>query len=193
MTAGVVVGAIPGSGTALYPNLLNNLLGTRLKMVSGYPGSVDLSLALEKGEIQGRCGWSWSTVSTENNWLRDKKVIVTLVLASRKIAELPDVPRAVDFARTDSQRQILDYITSSQLMGRPLAGPPNLPGERLEALRAAFSDSVKDPKLLEEAAAQRIDIDPIDGSALQSIVENFFSAPAAIRDGAKAAIGLPTR
>jgi tripartite-type tricarboxylate transporter receptor subunit TctC len=103
------------------------------------------------------------------------------------------VPRAMDVAKTDSQRKILDYITSSQLMGRPLAGPPNLPRDRLDALRAAFAASVKDPELLEEAAAQRIDIDPIDGQELQGIVENFFTASPEVREGAKAAIGTPTR
>jgi hypothetical protein len=188
MTDEVVVGATPGAGTAMYPNILNNLLGTKLKMVSGYPGAVELSLAMEKGEIQGRCGWSWSSVSTEHDWLRDDKVTITLVLGSRKIAAIPDVPVSTDFAKTDYQRQVLELITSSQLMGRPFAAPPNVPKERIEALRTAFSATMQDPQLREDAAREQLEIDPTDGHALQKIVESFFTAPAEIRDGAKDAI-----
>lgn len=183
----VVVGAIPQSGTDMYPMMLNKLLHTKLKIVTGYQGSSDISLAIERGEVQGRCGWSWSTVSTEGNWLRDKKIIVTIQLAARKIPQLPDVPLVTEFAKTPLDKRIIEYIVSADLIGRPIVAPPGVPANRVKALRDAFDRSMKDPDLIKDAAQIQLNIDPINGVELQKIVMNLFTADPEVIEGAKRA------
>ena len=137
LTREVVLGS-----TAIYhANLLNSLFGAKLKQVRGYPGGNDVVLALERGEVQGRCNWSWSSIiSTRAEWVRDKKINVLLQFADEKHPDLPDVPLVTELAKTEQQRQMLDLVLSSQTMARPFAAPPGIPAERVSALRKAFMD-----------------------------------------------------
>ena len=141
-----------GSSTIYHANLLNSLFGAKLKQVRGYPGGNDVVLALERGEVQGRCNWSWSSIiSTRADWIRDKKLNVLLQFADEKHPELPNVALVTDLAKTEQQRQMLDLVLSTQTMARPFAAPPGVPAERVSALRKAFMDVTKDPDFIAAA------------------------------------------
>jgi tripartite-type tricarboxylate transporter receptor subunit TctC len=180
----------PGAESDVYPNILNNLLGTKFKVVSGYPGVNDLTLALERGEADARCGWSWGAVkAAKPDWLRDKKIYIAVQFATKKHPELPDVPLATELAHNDKERAALDLILTQQVMGRPFAAPPKVPADRVTALRRAFDQSLKDPELLAEAEKAQLEIAPVDGEALQAMVEHMFQAPQDVIEAARKAIG----
>jgi hypothetical protein len=171
-------------------SILNNLLGTNFKVVAGYPGVNDLTLALERGEADARCGWSWGAVkAAKPEWLRDKKIYIAVQFATKKHPELPDVPLATELARNDKERAALDLILTQQVMGRPFAAPPKVPADRVTALRRAFDQSLKDPELLAEAEKAQLEIAPVDGEALEAMVAHMFQAPQDVIDAARKAIG----
>src|SRR3977135_3158846 len=115
-----VGGTRAAADTDQFPRIINGVLGTRMKIVTGYPGGNDVNLALERGEVDGRCGWSWSSVkSTRGSWLTDKKITILMQLSLSKHPDLPDVPLVADLAKTDEQRQILRLIFARQVIGRP--------------------------------------------------------------------------
>ena len=131
---------------------MNGMLGTKMKIVTGYPGGNDVGLAMERGEVNGRCGWSWSSVkATHQNWIDEKKINVLVQLALDKHPDLPDVPLVTDLAKTDEQRQIFKLIFARQVMGRPFLAPPGIPRDRVAALRKAFMDTMKDKDFLADA------------------------------------------
>jgi hypothetical protein len=180
----------PGAESDVYPNILNNLLGTKFKVVAGYPGVNDLTLALERGEADARCGWSWGAVkAAKPDWLRDKKIYIAVQFATKKHPELPDVPLATDLARNEKERAALDLILTQQVMGRPFAAPPKVPTERVTALRRAFDQTMRDPEFLAEADKSKLEIAPVDGEALQAMVEHMFQSPQGVIDDARRAIG----
>jgi tripartite-type tricarboxylate transporter receptor subunit TctC len=129
MTKELIVGGTGGSAdTDQFPKIMNGVLGTKMKLVVGYPGGNDVNLAMERGEVKGRCGWSWSSVkATQMKWVQDKTITVLVQLALGKHPDLPDVPLVMDLARTDEQRAILKTIFARQVMGRPYAAPPGVP------------------------------------------------------------------
>ena len=168
----------PGGDTDVYTNLLNNVFGTKMKLVTGYNSGGAMDLAIERGEVDGRCGWSWSTlISTKASWVTEKKVIFLVQLALEKQPELPDVPLVMDFATTDEQKQILEVALAPQLMGRPLLTPPEIPAERLAALRAAFIASMQDPKFIEDAKRQNLEVSMITGERLETMINHLFAMP----------------
>ena len=143
--------------TYQFPALVNAVLGTKFKIVTGYPGGNDVSLALERGEVQGRCGWSWSSIKTTRfNWVRDKRIVVLVQMSLSKHPDLPDVPLIMDLAKTNEQRQIFKMIFARQTMGRPYLAPPGVPADRLAALRKGFMDTMTDKEFLDEAEAEQI-------------------------------------
>ena len=174
MTREVVLGS-----TAIYhANLLNSLFGAKLKQVRGYPGGNDVLLALERGEVQGRCNWSWSSIiSTRPEWVRDKKINILLQFADAKHPDLPDVPIITDLAKTDRQHQMLDLILSSQTMARPFAAPPGVPVERVNALRKAFIAATKDADFLAAAKTQQLEVSPVNGEQIQDILARISKTP----------------
>jgi tripartite-type tricarboxylate transporter receptor subunit TctC len=162
------------------------VLGTHLKIVEGYPGGNDVALAMERGEVQGRCGWSWSSVkSTHKSWIDDKRMIVLVQLSLNKHPELADVPSVIDFAKNDEQRAILKMIFARQVIGRPYAAPPNLPAERVAALRTAFMDTMKDKDFLTEAEKTDLEINPVSGEDVEKLVKEIYATPADIVAKAK--------
>ena len=176
----------------MYPTILNNLLGANFRIVTGYPGAGDLMMAMERGETQGRCGMTWSAFKTTMpEWVRDKKVFIALQFAVEKHPELPDVPLVTDLARNDLEREALELILAGQAMGRPFAAPPNVPDERVAALRAGFNATMTDPQFLAEAEKQGLEIQPVSGARLQELVERMFKAPPAAIEAARKAISAP--
>jgi tripartite-type tricarboxylate transporter receptor subunit TctC len=174
MTREIVLGATTDS----HANILTNIFGAKLKAVKGYPGGNDVTLALERGEVQGRCNWSWSSImSTRPDWVRDHKINIIVQFSRRKLAELPDVPLVSELARTDTQRQILDLILASQMMARPFAAPPGLPADRVAALRDAFDAAMHDPELAAAARQGGLPLEPVAGREIQDLVTQKAATP----------------
>jgi tripartite-type tricarboxylate transporter receptor subunit TctC len=189
----VIFGAnAPGSESFVYPTILNNLLGANFRIVTGYPGAGDLMMAMERGETQGRCGMTWSAFKTTMpEWVRDKKVFIALQFAVEKHPELSEVPLVTELARNDMERDALGLILAGQAMGRPFAAPPNVPEDRIAALRAGFDRTMADPQFLAEGEKQGLEIQPVSGAKLQELVERMFQAPLAAVDAARKAINSP--
>jgi tripartite-type tricarboxylate transporter receptor subunit TctC len=178
-----------GADTDVFPRILNNVLGTKMKLVTGYPGGNNVDLAMERGEVAGRCGWSWSSVqSTHPDWVKDHKIIVLVQLSLQKHPDLPDVPLVTDLAKTDEQRQILKLIFARQVMGRPFLAPPNLPKDRVDALQNAFQETMKDPEFLSEAAKAKLEINPVSAADITKLLTEVYQTPKEI--AAKAAAAL---
>jgi tripartite-type tricarboxylate transporter receptor subunit TctC len=179
MTREMTVGGTGASAdTDQFPKVVNGVLGTKMKVVSGYPGGNDIVLAMERGELQGRCGWSWSSVkATHGAWIAEKKLNVLVQLALHKHPELPDVPLIVDLATTDAQRQILKLIFARQVMGRPFLAPPGIPADRAAALRTAFMETVKDPAFIADAEKAQLEVNPVAGEELQTLVAEIYKTP----------------
>jgi len=170
-----------GSDTDVFPQILNGVLGTKMNVVSGYPGGSDVIKAMERGEIQGRCGWSWSSVmATQKDWVAQKKINILAQLSLTKHPDLPNVPLVTDLAKTDEQRQILRLIFARQVMGRPYLAPPGIPGERAAALRTAFTDTMKDKEFLAAAMKADLEITPVSGADVEKLVKEVYATPADI-------------
>ena len=183
---------VGGTGTSAdtdqFPRVLNGVLGTHFKIVEGYPGGSEVLLAMERGEVSGRCGWSWSSVkSTHKSWIDEKKMIVLVQLSLNRHPELPDVPLVTDFAKTEEQRQILKMVFARQVMGRPYVAPPNVPEDRVAALRKAFMDTMVDPAFVTEADKAQLEINPVSGEDVDKLVKEVYATPPDVVAKAKAA------
>jgi len=178
----LVVGASgPAADTFQFPKIANGVLGTKFKIISGYPGGNDIDLAMERGEVQGRCGWSWTAVkATHQPWLDQKKINILFQMALSKHADLPNVPLIVDLAKTDEDRAIFKMIFARQVMAWPFAAPPGVPKDRADALRNAFMETMKDKDFLAEAAKGNLDISPVPGNDIQKLVVDIYSTPAPV-------------
>jgi tripartite-type tricarboxylate transporter receptor subunit TctC len=175
--------------TYQFPALVNAVLGSKFKIVTGYPGGNDVSLALERGEVQGRCGWSWSSIKTTRlNWVRNKRIVVLVQMSLSKHPDLPDVPLIMDLAKTDEQRQIFKMIFARQTMGRPYAAPPGLPADRLAALRTAFMETMTDKEFLDEAEQNKFEINPVGGEQLEALVKEVYRTPPEVSKKAAAMV-----
>jgi tripartite-type tricarboxylate transporter receptor subunit TctC len=175
MTVG---GTGASADTDQFPKVVNGVLGTKMKIVSGYPGGNDVVLAMERGELQGRCGWSWSSVkATHGSWIAEKKLNILVQLSLQKHPDLPDVPLIVDLAKTDEDRQILQLIFARQVMGRPFLAPPAIPAERADALRKAFMATMTDPAFMADAEKSQLEVNPVAGADLQKLVAEIYRTP----------------
>ena len=171
----LVGGTGPAADTDQFPKAINGVLGTKFKIVTGYPGGNEIDLAMERGEVQGRCGWSWSSVvATHKNWIDDKKINILAQLALSKHPDLPNVPLITDFAKTDEQKQIFNLVFARQPMGRPFLAPPGVPEDRVDALRKAFMATMKDKDFLAEAAKAKLEINPVSGEDVQKLVQDIY-------------------
>jgi tripartite-type tricarboxylate transporter receptor subunit TctC len=175
----LVVGGTGGAAdTDQFPKVLNALLGTRMRLVAGYPGGNDINLAMERGEVQGRCGWSWSSVvSTRANWLKEGRISVLVQLSMKKHEDLPNVPLVLDLAKTDQERQMLRLVFARQTMGRPFMAPPDVPADRVKILRDAFMATMKDKQFLAEAEKGKLEVDAVSGDEVQQVVREAFATP----------------
>ena len=167
----------PGSGSYNYPKAVAALLGLKIKIISGFPGSTDVFLALERGEVDGMCESLDSVESKKPGAIANKQLHVLFQGGMEPSAELPGVPFIRDFARNEEERQAIHLLYAGQGLGRPFIGPPDLPVERLKALRTAFDDTMKDPDFLAEAKKLRLDVDPRSGLQLEDLVKELYSAP----------------
>ncbi len=191
-TKELVVGASATSGsTRDFPALLRNTLGAKFRIVGGYPGSNEISLAIEKGEVEAACGYGWtSLIAGRPQWLKDKFVTVLAqeTLTPNPVMKQMGIPLAIDFARTPEQRQVMEMIYAPLEWGRPYIAAPEVPADRMAALQTAFMHAVESPELLEEAKKQNIDIEPANAAEIKQLLQRLYKAPPEIVEKAKKAI-----
>jgi tripartite-type tricarboxylate transporter receptor subunit TctC len=186
----IPVGATGGSTSSQYPKAMNAILGTKFKIIMGYPGGNDINLALEKGEVAARGSNSWSSwKATRPEWLRDKKINIIVQIGLKKAPDLPDVPLLMDLASNDTDRAVLKLISASVSIGRPLYVGPAVPPARVDALRAAFDATMKDPTFLATAQTEKFDVTPVSGVELQKIISDIIATPKPIADRLAEIIG----
>ena len=177
-----MAGVGPNTTSAQYPVILNELLGTKFKVVNGCPGANDSNLAMERGEVAGRGSYGWGTgKATRPDWLKDGKINVLVQIGLAKSSELPDVPLLTDLATNDADRAVLLLLSAPIAIGKPLFTTPDVLPERVAALRKAFMQTMKDKEFLAIAAKANAEIDPVDGEALQKIVADMIDAPIEVR------------
>ena len=159
-----------------FPLVLNKMFGTKMRVITAYPGGNEVTLAMERGEVSGRCGWSWSSLlSAYAHWVKDKKVNILAQFGLSKHADLPNVPLVTDFARNDQERQALRLVFARQPLGRPFSAPPGLPPERLNALRRAFDATMKDKEFVAEANKANIEINPMSGLEIEQLIRQIYA------------------
>jgi tripartite-type tricarboxylate transporter receptor subunit TctC len=186
MTRELAVGA-PGSATAsvYYPKALNELAGTKFKIVSGYPGGNPVNLAMERGEVGGRVN-SWASwKSTKPDWLREKKIFVLVQMGLTRHPELADVPTIIELARTEEGKAIMLFLSADVPISRAYVTTPGVPPERVSALRRAFDATMKDPQFLAEAEKTGMDISPSTGEEAQKYSDLIANTPASVLARAK--------
>lgn len=182
----VVVGATgAGDMTVTFPRLTNALLGTKFKIVPGYQGTPDLSLAIERGEVEGRLGWCWDCLKQDKpDWVKGKKITVLLQFAFAKHPELADVPLVMDLAKSEADRQIMRLAFGNLEMARPFLAPPGVPADRVAALRAAFEATVKDLAFIEEARKLNVPINVASSREIETLLRDVYATPQPIIDRA---------
>ena len=178
-----------GSTVSIYPTVMNNVFGTKFKLVMGYRGSNEAMLAVERGEVEGH-STSWTAVKVAHpTWAPEKSINILVQFALKRHPDLPDVPTAVDLARNDEERKILSAIMAASEVGTAFFSTPEVPADRVTALRRAFDAAMKDPELLSEARRLQVGVSPMTGEELQKLVFNVSDLPPALLEKVRAAYG----
>jgi tripartite-type tricarboxylate transporter receptor subunit TctC len=177
-TREVTVSATGAAGDrATMPRILNVMLGTKFKVINGY-GTTESMLAVERGEVDGMCGVSWSTLKASNpDWVQNRRLNVMIQAGSKRQAGLPDVPLVRELAANDDDRALIELLFFPQEMGRPFVMPPGTPKEYVNTIRRAFDATMKDPAFLAEAEKSMFDVDPITGEEMQRILARAYATP----------------
>jgi tripartite-type tricarboxylate transporter receptor subunit TctC len=182
----IVAGTGAGSETDTWPVVLNDVLGTRFKLVTGYLGSQETILAMERGEAHGRCIFSYSAIRiAKPDWLRDKKINVLTVTALEKSPDFPGVPAVVELVTKPEDRQLLELMVGPTAMARPLVAPPGLPPGKAALLRRAFDATMQDPDFRAEVAKTQTDLAPSTGEEVQKLVARIYATPRPVIDRIK--------
>ncbi len=186
-----VGGSGVGSQMETMPALLNKLFGTKMKVISGYRGGNEIYLAMERGEVDGRCGGLVSSInSTRPDWFAQKKVSVPIVVALERTPSFPEVPAVAEFARNERSRQVLQLFVAPQAMDRPILAPPGVPPARIAVLRTAFHAAMNDPGFIAEAKKQHIEIQEVDGDRVAKIIADAYALPPDIVKAATEAMSV---
>src|ERR1700758_5328537 len=187
----VVGGTGAGSQMETMPAMINKLFGTRIKVVSGYKGGNDVYLAMERGEVNGRCGGLISSIkSTRPDWFPQKKVSVPVQIALKRDPEFPDSPAIVEFAKDDKTRAIIQLVLAPMEMDRPILAPPGTPKETVAALRKAFHETMVDRAFIAEAERQHLEIKEVDGDRIAALLQSAFMLPPDVVKAANEAMAL---
>jgi tripartite-type tricarboxylate transporter receptor subunit TctC len=172
----------PGTGTRAYPKALNELVGTKFKVVGGFPSSAEVFLAMERGEVDGICESLDSVKNRRPDWIPKKMIQVLLQGGAEPNPELKGIPFVLDLARNDDERQAIEFLYAGQGIGRPFVAPPDLPAERLKMLREAFMATMRDPEFIAEAQKSKLDLEPEDGEHLAGLIRKIYGTPKPIVD-----------
>ena len=183
----MVVGAI--SDNLLFARLMNSVLGTKFKMITGYKSGAEIGLAMQRGELEGRMGWSWSSIVAMNpEWISEGKIKNLVQFSTSKHADLPSVPLVTELATNEEDRALLELVFSRQVIGRPFIAPPGLDAETVQILRKAFDDTMQDPAFLAEMQKANLEVNPIPGKDVQELINRLFKTPPAVLERAKVII-----
>ncbi len=183
----IVGGTGPTSSTVFIPYLLNNLAGTKFRVITGFNGTNEIGLAMERGEVEGSGTPLESLKSYRAHWVRDGKIRVLVLWSAQRDPDMPGVPGIVELGRTEEARRILKFYASADDIGRAIVAPPGMAPERVETLRRAFDATVTDPAFLEDAARSGLEIKPMTGEKLQAMVSEVASFPKDMIGKARAA------
>jgi tripartite-type tricarboxylate transporter receptor subunit TctC len=184
-----LAGTGPGSIAETIPRLFNAIIGTKFRLVSGYPASTEGMLAMERGEVDGASS-SWAAVFvSKQNLLRDKKIRIILQTQPERHRDLPDAPSITEYGNTPEDRQVTALYASGSGVGRSLLGPPGIPADRLKLLRDAFNAMVKDPEFVADIKKLNVELDPLTGERVQELITGTLAVPASVRERAKVAFG----
>jgi tripartite-type tricarboxylate transporter receptor subunit TctC len=167
----------PGTGTGAYPKALNALLGFKFKVVAGYASSADVSLAMERGEVEGYCESLDSVIAKRPDWIPKKIVNVLIQGGAHPHPDLPGVPFVLDLAKNDADRKAIEFLYAGQGIGRPFLAPPELPPERLKVLRAAFDATMRDPEFVAEVKLKKLNLEPENGEYLEQLINKIYATP----------------
>jgi tripartite-type tricarboxylate transporter receptor subunit TctC len=171
-------GLAAGADPDIFALMLRNVFGAKLKLVSGYPGTNDVTLAMERGEINGLCGLSWSTVKTRHmDWVKSKAVNIPVQMGFQKEPAIAEVPGVLELAKGEEQTRIVKLILAGQAVARPYAAPPGIPEDRRRALIAAFDETMKDPEFLADAGKLQADVNPMTAGEIDRLLADIYSTP----------------
>ncbi len=174
----LIVGSQNNTDMTSFPLMMNNLFGTRFRVIGGYASGTRVNLALERGEVQGRCGWSWASVkATRNHWIKGGQVNFLVQVALNRHKELPNLPLVTDFIKNKRDRQAVELILARQEYGRPFMTTPGVPKARVAALRKAFMDTTKDPAFIKDIEKQKLELNPYSGEAMQKQIARLYQTP----------------
>jgi tripartite-type tricarboxylate transporter receptor subunit TctC len=187
----IVGGSAASDGNVIFPRTMNQVLGAKFKVIPGYGGTTNVSLAMERGEIHGTGSWHYSSISVNKpQWLQDGSINVLVQLALKPHPNVPNVPTIIDLARNAEERAVLELVFAQQDMGRPVFGPPGLPADRLKALRGAFDAFVRDPSVLAEADKMKLELNkPMPGEEIAQLVKRLYAMPPEAIKKASQAVG----
>jgi tripartite-type tricarboxylate transporter receptor subunit TctC len=171
-----------GTGTYSYPKALNGMIGTKFKLISGFPSSSDVFLAMERGEVDGICESLDSVVGKRPDWIKNKQVTVLFQGGVEPNPELKGVPFIVDLARNAEEKQAIEFLYAGQGIGRPFVAPPDMPFDRVKMLRDAFDATMKDPDFIADAKKQKLDLEPEDGAHLEALIRRIYQTPKPVVD-----------
>ena len=179
----LIVGGHAGVDPELTPRLYNAVLGTKFKIILGYNGTADIALAMERNEVFGIGDWSWSSLKKQRpQWIRDNKIKLLMQSGLKNDPDLPNIPNALEFAKTDSDRKVLELFLTQKTVARPIIAPPGVPAERLAVLRTAFAALATDREFLADAEKSNLDVGPMSGEEVDKIVGLIASAPPDVVD-----------
>ncbi|MCX7349171.1 MAG: hypothetical protein NTZ54_06490, partial [Alphaproteobacteria bacterium] len=172
----------PGTGTRSYPKVLNDLLGTKFKLVSGFRSSADVFLAMERNEVEGICESLDSINQRKPEWIPQKIVNVLLQAGAESHPMLAGVPNVLTLARTEEEKKVLEYLYAGQDIGRPFVAPPDLPPEKLKMLRDAFSATMRDSEFIADVKRNKFELEPEDGEHLAGLINKIYATPKSVVD-----------
>jgi tripartite-type tricarboxylate transporter receptor subunit TctC len=188
-TVSILAGTGPGSIAETIPRLTNALIGTKFKLISGYPASTEAMLAMERGEVDGSSS-SWAAVKVgKQDWLREKKIKIILQTTPERIPELPDAPSLGEIGTTAQDKQVFALYASGSAIGRSVIAPPGIAAERVAALREGFDVMVKDAAFVADIKKLDVELDPLPGAAVAQLVARTLAVPPAVRERAISAFG----
>jgi tripartite-type tricarboxylate transporter receptor subunit TctC len=186
----ITMGAPTGTAGVTYVEAMNSLVGTKFKLVTGYPGGNEVNLAMERGEVDGRASNSWASwKSTKPDWIKDRKMNVLVQIGLKRDPDLKDVPLLLELAKNEADRAVLAFLSTETAIARSVVAAPGTPPERVTALRRAFDATMKDPAFLAEAAKTQMDISPVSGEEAQKIADSIVDTPPEVVARARKLLG----
>jgi tripartite-type tricarboxylate transporter receptor subunit TctC len=178
-----------GSEIDIFANLYKNVFGSKIRVVLGYPGTNDITLAMERGEVEGICGMAYTSIKQQRPaWVTENTINILVQQTFRKTSEIPNVPSVMELAKTPEQQQIMKLFVSTQEFARPFALGPGVPADRVAALAKAFDDTMKDPEFLAEAEKRNLEVAPVTGNEMKGMLAELYKTPKDILEKAAAAM-----